>query len=176
MKTLKLLSLLALSVLLTTGCANLKTDTAGEVCDTTVTAPTPVVPTYNDEPVIAPVAAPVAASVVAAPVLQNVLFGFDQHILTEQARTILDENTRYLQVNSGATVTISGHCDERGSDEYNLALGERRAFAARDYLVSMGISPQRINTISYGEEKPFDMASSEEAWAKNRRAEFTPQF
>lgn len=177
MKTFKLLSLLALSVLLTTGCASLTADTAGEACETIVTAPTPVVPTYKDEPVVVPVAAPVvAAPVVAAPVLQNVHFAFDQHTLSQQARTILDENTRYLQVNSSATVTISGHCDERGSDEYNLALGERRAFAARDYLVSMGISPQRINTISYGEEKPFDMASTEEAWAQNRRAEFAPQF
>lgn len=176
MKTFKLLALLALGALLTTGCAPLTADTSGEVCETIVTEPTPVVPTYRDTPVVAPVVVPVAAPVVAAPVLQNVLFNFDQHTLTQQARTILDENTRYLQVNSSATVTISGHCDERGSDEYNLALGERRALAARDYLISMGISSQRINTISYGEEKPFDMAGTEEAWAKNRRAEFAPRF
>lgn len=176
MKIFNLLSLLALSVLLTTGCASLTADTSGEACETIVTDPSPVVPTYTDEPVVAPVVVPVVAPVAAAPVLQNVHFAFDQHTLTQQARTILDENTRYLQVNSSATVTISGHCDERGSDEYNLALGERRAFAARDYLVSMGISSQRINTISYGEEKPLDMAGTEEAWAKNRRAEFAPQF
>ncbi|MBW2185992.1 MAG: peptidoglycan-associated lipoprotein Pal [Deltaproteobacteria bacterium] len=176
MKTFKLLSLMALSILLTTGCASLTADTAGDACETIVTAPTPVVPTYEDEAVIVPVVAPIAVPVVATPILQNVHFAFDQHTLSSQARTILDENTRYLQVNSSATVTISGHCDERGSDEYNLALGERRAFAARDYLTSMGISSQRINTISYGEEKPLDMAGSEEAWAKNRRAEFTPQF
>lgn len=176
MKIFKLLALLALSILLTTGCASLTADTSGEACETIITEPTPVVPTYKDEPVMAPVVAPVVAPAIAAPVLQNIHFDFDQHTLTEQARTILDENTRYLQTNAAATITISGHCDERGSDEYNLALGERRAFAARDYLVSMGISPDRINTISYGEEKPLDMASNEEAWAKNRRAEFTPQF
>jgi len=172
MKIFKLLSLLALSVVLTTGCAGLNPDTSGEVCETIVTEPTPVVPTYKDEPVVvAPVVVPVAA-----PILQNVHFDFDQHTLTAQARAILDENTRYLQVNSNATVTISGHCDERGSDEYNLALGERRALASRDYLVSMGISPNRISTISYGEEKPVDMSGTEAAWAKNRRAEFAPQF
>lgn len=180
MKMFKLLSLLALGVLLTTGCASHTVDPAGDACETIVTAPVPVVPTYTDQPVIAPVVPVttpvVVAPVVAAPVLQNVLFGFDEHTLNEQARKILDENTRYLQVNANANIEISGHCDERGSDEYNLALGERRAFAARDYLLSMGISPQRIHTISYGEEKPLDTRSNEEAWAKNRRAEFTPQF
>lgn len=181
MKTFKFLALLALTIMLTTGCAKPTTDTVGdEVCEIVEISTTDdSVPSFKDEPVTEPAPAiayvPVAAPV-AAPILQNVHFDFDQHTLTGQARAILDENARYLQINANANIAISGHCDERGSDEYNLALGERRAIASQDYLVSMGISPQRISTISYGEEKPLDTASSEEAWAMNRRAEFTPQF
>ena len=77
-----------------------------------------------------------------------------------------------MQTNSGVQVVIEGHCDERGSDEYNLALGESRALAAKNYLVSLGINENRLSVISYGEEKPAVMGSDEEAWAQNRRAEF----
>jgi peptidoglycan-associated lipoprotein len=79
---------------------------------------------------------------------------------------------KYLQANSGINVVIEGHCDDRGSDEYNLALGESRALAAKNYLVSLGISAKRLSVISYGEEKPLSMGSGESAWAQNRRAEF----
>lgn len=178
MKTFKLLALVALTIMLTTGCAKMGFDTEDDdVCATVdVSSEEVAVPSFNDEAVSEPTPATVYAQEVTAPILQNVHFNFDQHTLTEQARAILDENARYLQFNTNANVTISGHCDERGSDEYNLALGERRAIASQDYLVSMGISPQRINTISYGEEKPLDTANNEEAWAINRRAEFTSRF
>ncbi len=183
MKTIKLLALVALVAVLSTGCAGLMQDEEEDACETTqmgeTTAPA-TVPSYSDAAVTeAPAViepAVVVEPAVAAPVLQNVNFDFDQHLLTEQARAILDENTRYLQVNNAANVQISGHCDERGSDEYNLALGERRAIAAANYLVSMGIAPQRLGTISYGEEKPLDASNNEASWALNRRAEFTPQF
>lgn len=181
MKTIKMLALFALVALLSTGCASMfNGDEEQDVCKTTqmdngaTAATTAAVPSYNDEAVAEQPAATEPA--VEAPVLQNIHFDFDQFVLTEQARAILDENTRYLQVNGNANLVISGYCDERGSDEYNLALGERRAIAAQNYLISMGIAPQRISTISYGEENPVDPAHNEDAWAKNRRDEFIPQF
>ncbi len=104
--------------------------------------------------------------------LQRIHFGFDQHTLSAEAREILARNAEYLKENPRVRVRIEGHTDERGSDEYNLALGERRARAARDYLISLGINGNRLTIISYGEEMPLVRASSESAWAQNRRAEF----
>ena len=104
--------------------------------------------------------------------LERVHFEFDQYTLTAEAREILARNASFLQNNSGIKVIIEGHCDERGSDEYNLALGERRARAVQSYLASLGIPPSQMSIISYGEEIPLDPQSSEEAWAKNRRADF----
>ena len=83
---------------------------------------------------------------------------------------ILKENAELLKKYPKVKIQIEGHCDERGTNEYNLALGERRANSTKNYLVSLGISPDRISTISYGEEKPLDPGHNEEAWAKNRRA------
>ncbi len=104
--------------------------------------------------------------------MENVYFDFDQFTLSADARKVLGDNAKYLQANSGVQVVIEGHCDERGSDEYNLALGESRALAAKEYLVSLGISAKRLSVISYGEEKPAAKGTTEAAWAKNRRAEF----
>jgi peptidoglycan-associated lipoprotein len=104
--------------------------------------------------------------------LQRVHFDFDQYTLSSEARQTLADNAAILKARPQVRVLIEGHCDERGSDEYNLALGERRARATRDYLVSLGIAPERLSTISYGEEQPLEKGSSEAAWAKNRRAEF----
>jgi len=104
--------------------------------------------------------------------LQRIHFDFDQFTLSAEARDLLAANAAYLQANPGVRVKIEGHCDERGSDEYNLALGERRAQAAKDYLVTLGVAADRLETISYGEELPLDSSSNETAWAKNRRAEF----
>jgi len=104
--------------------------------------------------------------------LETIHFAFDRHSLTAESREILAQNALLLQTNPGLKVTIEGHCDERGSDEYNLALGERRATAARDYLVSLGVASDRVTSVSYGEEQPLDPSGSESAWAKNRRAAF----
>ena len=104
--------------------------------------------------------------------MERVLFDFDQFTLSAEARGILGNNAKYLQANSGTNVVIEGHCDERGSDEYNLALGESRALAAKSYLVSLGISAKRLSVISYGEEKPLSKGAGESAWGQNRRAEF----
>ncbi|MDH3868392.1 MAG: peptidoglycan-associated lipoprotein Pal [Desulfuromonadales bacterium] len=104
--------------------------------------------------------------------LERVYFPFDQFALTNEARRVLDANAIILKSYPALKVSIEGHCDSRGSDEYNLALGERRAHVVKNYLVSLGIGSDRFETISYGEELPADSAMTESAWAMNRRTEF----
>ena len=99
----------------------------------------------------------------------RVFFGFDQFNLSNDARSALDKQTAWLKANPGVTIRVEGHCDERGTREYNLALGERRANAAKDYLASNGVNPDRIVTISWGKEKPVANGSNEAAWRQNRR-------
>lgn len=103
--------------------------------------------------------------------LATIYFGYDSNSISEEAKEILKENARYLKNNSNLKVVVEGHCDERGTAEYNLSLGQRRALKVKEYYVQLGILPSRIATISYGEEKPEDRKSNEAAWAKNRRAE-----
>jgi len=103
---------------------------------------------------------------------EPVYFDYDEWDLKPDARENLRKKAVWLESNSEYSIRISGHCDERGTNEYNLALGERRAEAAKKYLVNLGVPEQRIETISYGEERPADPGNSEEAWAKNRRDEF----
>jgi peptidoglycan-associated lipoprotein len=104
--------------------------------------------------------------------LQKIYFNFDSADLSDASRTALSKNADLLAKQPSVKLRIEGNCDERGSDEYNLALGERRAKAARDYLVNLGVQPDRLSVISYGEEKPADPGHDEAAWAKNRRDEF----
>jgi peptidoglycan-associated lipoprotein len=104
--------------------------------------------------------------------LKPVFYDYDSADLTPAAKVALDENAGLLRKNATWVLTIEGHCDERGTPEYNLALGERRAVAARTYLVALGIAADRLRTISYGKEFPFDPGKDEGAWAKNRRAHF----
>ncbi|UCD86162.1 MAG: peptidoglycan-associated lipoprotein Pal [Deltaproteobacteria bacterium] len=104
--------------------------------------------------------------------LSTVYFDFDEYILTEEARETLNENAEWLREHPGAKIQIEGHCDERGTVEYNLALGQKRAESTRDYLVTLGIDNKQMSTISYGEEVPADPDHNEQAWVKNRRAEF----
>ncbi|MCF8045507.1 MAG: peptidoglycan-associated lipoprotein Pal [Desulfarculaceae bacterium] len=103
---------------------------------------------------------------------KKIHFEFDSSVLTAQAREILKEKAGWLENNQGEDVLIEGHCDERGTTEYNLALGERRAKAARDFLINMGIAPDRLSYVSFGEEKPLDPGHNPQAWSKNRRAQF----
>jgi peptidoglycan-associated lipoprotein len=104
--------------------------------------------------------------------LQKVYFNFDSASLSDDARNTLSKNADLLAKNPSVKLRIEGNCDERGSDDYNMALGERRAKAARDYLVNLGVQSDRLSVISYGEEKPVDPGHDEAAWAKNRRDEF----
>jgi len=110
----------------------------------------------------------------AAPVemSKDINFDYDKFSLRPEAREILKKHANYLVKNKDVNVTIEGHCDERGTSEYNLALGERRAKEAMKYLKELGISTKRMKTVSYGKEKPLDPGHNEEAWAKNRRDHF----
>jgi peptidoglycan-associated lipoprotein len=104
--------------------------------------------------------------------LGNVKFEYDKADLTEQARGILQKNSEWLRKWSSTQVVIEGHADSRGTNEYNLALGERRAAAVRDYLVSLGIAASRLSVVSKGEEQPLCREDTEECWAENRRGHF----
>jgi peptidoglycan-associated lipoprotein len=102
--------------------------------------------------------------------LKDIYFSYDKYEIRREDEEILKENAAFLKKNPKMKIQIEGHCDERGTAEYNLALGERRANHTKKYLVSLGITSDRISTISYGEERPLDPSNNEEAWAKNRRA------
>jgi len=104
--------------------------------------------------------------------LEDVHFEYDKAELSDEGRAILERHAAWLKSHRQARVTIEGHTDERGSVDYNLALGDKRARAAREYLVSLGIAGDRLRTVSYGKEKPLDPAANEQAWSRNRRAHF----
>lgn len=104
--------------------------------------------------------------------LVMVHFDFDQYTLSEEAREMLKQNAQWLKDNKKIKVQIEGHCDSRGTQQYNLALGQKRADFVRHYLMELGIESSRLATISYGEDHPLVTGEEEEAWAKNRRAEF----
>ena len=101
---------------------------------------------------------------------EDVYFEFDKSTLDSMSQDILSRKADWMRDNSDVVVSIEGHCDERGTNEYNLALGEKRAESAKSFLVDLGIEAYRISTVSYGEERPVDTGQNEEAWAKNRRA------
>jgi peptidoglycan-associated lipoprotein len=103
---------------------------------------------------------------------EDVLFEFDSATLSIEAQEILRTKAEWLRNNPRASIIIEGHCDERGTNEYNLALGDRRAFSSKSFLVDLGIDDSRLTTVSYGEERPLDPRADEDAWAKNRRAHF----
>ena len=104
--------------------------------------------------------------------LQAVLFAYDSDEIDDAGKKTLATNAEVLKTNRTWVITVEGHCDERGTAEYNLALGDRRAQAAKNYLVSLGIAAERLRTVSYGKEFPFDNGHDEAAWTKNRRAHF----
>jgi len=134
-------------------------------------------------PAPAPTPAPTPAPMAQAPGMafqralqefqnQDAYFDFDRYDLRPDARAILDRKVAFLNENGSVRVQVEGHCDERGTNAYNMVLGERRATASRQYLTTAGISAGRVSTISYGEERPVDPGHNEAAWAKNRRAHF----
>lgn len=104
--------------------------------------------------------------------LSRIYFDLDRSDIKDESRSTLSDNADWLKKNKDSKVTIEGHCDERGTEEYNIALGQRRASSTKSYLVNLGISANRLSTKSYGEERPVETCHNESCWWKNRRAEF----
>jgi peptidoglycan-associated lipoprotein len=117
-------------------------------------------------------ALPTPGSFSESAALRDIHFEFDQYRIRPDAGRALEDNARWLKAHVGAVLLIEGHADERGTNEYNLALAERRAGAARDYLINLGVARTRINVVSYGEERPVCADRTENCWAQNRRAHF----
>jgi peptidoglycan-associated lipoprotein len=161
-----MLALLALG-LMTAGCAKKKpaqSPPTPPAEQPTTPTPTPVPDTTSPPPV------PLAASFSE---LGVVYFALDSYSLDDAGRAVLDKNAKLMRDNPDWTATVAGHCDERGTVEYNQALGEKRANAVRDYLVAAGVPVARLKTVSYGKEMPAVEGHDEASWARNRRAEFT---
>jgi peptidoglycan-associated lipoprotein len=137
---------------------------------TTAVPTTPTTPTTPPSPT--PTQPPRASEFTANPNLNDIFFDFDKYNIRSGDAKILDANAAWLKSNPGNLVLIEGHCDERGTNEYNLALGERRAKSTMNYLVAQGVQASRITIISYGKERPTCTEHSEGCWAKNRRAHF----
>src|SRR5690606_11795666 len=133
------------------------TQTSGSGSSSTTTATTTTVQPGSQEDLVLNVG-------------DRVFFAFDKYDLTDEARATLQRQAAWLTADPAVTLQIEGHCDERGTREYNLALGERRATSVKNYLVSLGVSPDRLTTISYGKERPVALGHNEAAWSQNRRA------
>jgi peptidoglycan-associated lipoprotein len=160
----RILSLLAVMVLVA-GCSHQPKD-AGSI--TTEGGMTSNV-TASPAPVQAAGPTPGTQQDLVVNVGDRVFFGYDKYDLSPEARTTIEKQAAWLKTYPHINVSVEGHCDERGTREYNLALGEKRATAVRNYLVALGIEPARLQTISYGKERPAVTGSDETAWAQNRR-------
>lgn len=166
----RILSFFAL-VVLVAGCSSTPKDTGyvstdGNLGLPTTTTTTSVVEQHSFEPV-GP--APGTQQDLIVNVGDRVFFGYDQHDLNAESRSTIERQAQWLNTYPNINVVIEGHCDERGTREYNLALGERRAMAVRNYLIALGVSPSRLQTISYGKERPAVGGSDQASWAQNRR-------
>ena len=164
----KILSLFAAVVLLAACAQDAQQDSGSSGSGTAATASTPKT-TAAPKKKVASKPAPGSKEEFVVDVGDRVFFGVDISDLNLEAQATLDGQAAWLKKYPSVRVTIEGHCDERGTREYNLALGERRASAVRDYLVARGIDPSRLSTISYGKERPVAFASNEGDWEQNRR-------
>ncbi len=158
--SLKLLSIVAAAALILTACESSSENQGATTGTTQTTTAAPSGPT------------PGTQEALTVEVGDRIFFDFDRSDIRADQRGTVDQLATWLQNNPGVALTIEGHADERGTREYNLALGERRANSVREYLVARGISDSRLNTISYGKERPAVLGSNEYAWAQNRRAVF----
>lgn len=182
LRTISSVGLLFSVVLLLSGCPKRAELTGTEVTPTPPAAPSaratqseevvkPSTPIQEPPAKGAPSAKQPAMAGKESP-LKDIFFDFDKSTIRGDAKASLKEDLQWLNANSTAQITIEGHCDERGTSEYNLGLGERRAKAIRDYLVAAGIDAKRIKTVSFGKERPFALGHDEAAWKWNRRAHF----
>lgn len=162
-------------VLFLSGCAKKGVEQVEEITppetEATTEAPMDIEMPGTEEGVSA-AAGPMIEEEIATFEQSDIYFDFDKFNLSPEARKVLAEKASFLNAHPEIKIRVEGHCDERGTREYNLALGERRAKSAQDYLIFLGINPTRISMISYGEERPVDPGHNQEAWAKNRRAHF----
>lgn len=158
---------MALLAVFAAGCAK----KAAEAPPTPPPAP-PVVQPVTPEPTTPAPETPVPVPSVTAGDFTDVFFDLDSYTLRDDAKAALDRAAKLLRDQANVNVTLEGHCDERGTVEYNQALGEKRANAARDYLVNAGVPAARIQSLSYGKERPFAEGHDESAWSQNRRAHF----
>jgi peptidoglycan-associated lipoprotein len=156
------------------GCPTKTVETVGEADIPMAEAVPEPEPEPEPEPVFEPVPEPEPEpeAVPEAEVveLRDVFFDYDRYAIRDDAREVLSENARFLKKNSDARITIEGHCDERGTIEYNIALGERRARAVKKFLTDLGVDPARLSIVSYGKERPFCFEHNEQCWQENRRA------
>jgi peptidoglycan-associated lipoprotein len=175
--------MLALALAVAVGCARKEVVKSTEVPP----APEAVAPTAVEEgivtepvdpgvretdPLVAMAPPGIAATMEQPSLFPDIRFDFDKSFIREDAKPVLMRIAEHMKGSPAASLLIEGHCDERGTAEYNMALGERRAEAAKRYLVSLGVRQGAISTVSFGKEKPLDPRHNEEAWAKNRRAHF----
>jgi len=158
--SLKLITIVAAAALVLTACESAPEDTGATMGTTQTTTASPNAPT------------PGSQEALQVEVGDRIFYDFDSSDVRSDQRGTVDKLATWLQSNPSVALTIEGHADERGTREYNLALGERRANAVREYLVARGIDSSRLNTISYGKERPEVLGSNEYAWAQNRRAVF----
>jgi peptidoglycan-associated lipoprotein len=185
MKNISSIAILILVSVVAAGCGRRQPPATAPVAPPapapTVTTPPPPPPPVRVEEALPVPPEPIAEDAISNRSLDDlnrdspfkpVFFGLDSSDLDDAGRTVVSANGQLLRKYPTWEITVEGHCDERGTPEYNLALGERRAVAVKTYLVSLGISPDRVRTVSYGKEFPFDPGHDEAAWAKNRRAHF----
>ena len=185
-----LCSLLLLAVVLVPACRTKKTPapktvptmTSTPPPDVTLTVPTTTVATATQDFVQETAPPKVTTEALPADVeelnrvvqgrgyIQDAFFGYDEAAISADAQAALSSSATWLKKNSQYNLLIEGHCDERGTEQYNLALGDRRANIVKEYLATLGVDASRMRTVSYGEERPFDAGHSEASWAKNRRA------
>ncbi len=176
----KVLSVVVMAGLIVTGCETAKeekssTEGSGAAAPQTSVAPadaTSLLPVTKS--LVEPGVRPGSAEEFQDRVGDRVFFGFDRYDLTPKARDVIERQSDWLKRFPDITVTVAGHADERGTREYNLALGERRANSVKNYLVALGVEPNRVRTVSYGKEQPVDPRSAEDAWSKNRRGVTVP--
>lgn len=167
-------TLLMLSVILTLGACTPKNEMDGSQVDVSnredITAGPLTDEAQIDETIVTSGPMPGTQEDLVVNIGDRVFFGYDRYDLTPEARSLLEMQAQWLSQHSNLTVTVEGHADERGTREYNLALGERRANSVRAYLTALGVDPRRISVISYGKERPSVLGSDPSAWAQNRRS------
>jgi peptidoglycan-associated lipoprotein len=165
MRKLTLVIGLLMALVLSFGCGG--PDPVKPETKPVVTEPAPTPPVVKEEPKVEPVIKQVTESDFV-----TVYFDYDKYNLVDSAKSALDLNARIMKENPNLVIKIEGHCDERGTVEYNLSLGEKRASSSKQYLTALGIDGARIQTVSYGKEKPVAFGHDDGSWSKNRRCEF----